>query len=795
MLKNYFKTVWRNLQKNKLYSFINITGLSIGIAGCILIFLYIQYEMSYDKFNKNADQVYRLTEILHLPNEDNARAVSSPPMAPLLQAKLPDVLNTVRLSFSGRVLSHNQEKLFDTRIMYADPTLFDVFTFPMIDGNPHVALTNPYSVVLTESAAKKYFGNERALGKTMQLSDTINVTVTGVIKDVPRNAHFTFDAVLSRSTIFQINKEDESDQWYDNNYYTYLLLPPNYPYHLLEPKIKATIDKAMVKSGKETGLWYDFKLQPLTDIHLRSNLNSEINPNSDITYIYVFSAVAIFILLIACCNFINLSTAKSIQRSKEIGLRKVIGAKRSQLIIQFFSESFLFAITAGVFAIVIILSVLPAFNSFAGKTLSLEYFNNTGLVLAYVLIVLIVGLLAGIYPALLMSSFGPIKAIKRNIKHTWQDILLRKGLVVFQYTIAIILIVGTVLVFRQLEFIQNQKLGLNKEQVLEIPIQNQDAPNDQTLINELRKNPSVIDITRTNFSFKNELPTIATLYEGAASNEVSSQVTIIADENFLNTFQVQLTAGRNFSALFTTDKDEAFIINETAVKNFGWQTPQQAIGKQIDWGLGKKGKVIGVVKDFNFSSLHSTIKPAIVMMYPYYDLVAVRIKPQNVTQTITQLKKAWDQTAKNSPFTYSFLDEDFANLYKSEHNMQSVLSLFTVLSIFISCLGLFGLAAYTAERRTKEIGIRKALGASIGGLTGLLAKEFLLLVSVSCIIAFPVAWWLMNNWLKEYAYRTTIQWWMFGLAGLAALLIALITVSFQSIKVAIANPVKSLRTE
>ncbi|HEY6975961.1 MAG TPA: ABC transporter permease, partial [Chitinophagaceae bacterium] len=334
MFRNYFKTAFRNLQKNRLYSFINITGLAIGIACCMLIFLYIQYELSYDRYHKNADRIYRLTEILHLPKEDNARAVTSPPMAPLLQANLPDVLKTVRINFSGRVLSYRETRLFDAHIIYADSTLFDVFTFPMIQGNPNTALVKPYSIVLTESTAKKYFGNERVLGKTMKLSDTINLTVTGIIKDVPANSHFAFDAVMSRTTIFAVSREEENNNWYDNNYYTYLLLPSNYSYHSLEPKIKSVIGKAMVESRKESGLWYDFKLQPLTDIHLRSNLNSEISTNSDITYVYIFSIVAIFILLIACCNFINLSTAKSIQRSKEIGLRKVVGAKRSQLIIQ-----------------------------------------------------------------------------------------------------------------------------------------------------------------------------------------------------------------------------------------------------------------------------------------------------------------------------------------------------------------------------------------------------------------------------------------------------------------------------
>jgi putative ABC transport system permease protein len=394
-----------------------------------------------------------------------------------------------------------------------------------------------------------------------------------------------------------------------------------------------------------------------------------------------------------------------------------------------------------------------------------------------------------------MSSFGPVKAIKGNIKHTWQDILLRKGLVVFQFTIAIILIAGTVLVFQQLRFIQNQKLGLNKEQVLEIAIQNQDLSKSEILLAELGKNPSIVGAALTSFSFKNELPTVATLYEGAASNEVSSQATIIADENFLNTFQIPLVAGRDFSKSYATDKDDAFIVNETAVKNYGWGTPKQAIGKQIDWGLGKKGKVVGVAKDFNFNSLHSNIKPLIITILPYYDFVAVRIRPGNITRTIEQIQNTWKQVATNSPFTYSFLDEDFANLYKAENNMESVLSLFTILSVFISCLGILGLASFTIRQRFKEIGVRKVLGASVINITELLTRDFLKLVVVSIFIASPVAYIAIYKWLESFAYHINISLWIFLLIGLTAVIIAFATVSFQSIKAAVASPVKSLKTD
>jgi len=503
MFKNYIKVAIRNLKNSKLYSFINITGLSVGIACCMLIFLYIKYEMSYDRYNKNAGQIYRLTEILHLPKEDNARAVTAPPMAPLLQASLPEIRKTVRINFSQRVLSYKESKLYDAKVIYADSTLFDIFTFPMLKGNPQTALVNPYSIVLTESTAKKYFGSLPALGRNMKLSDTINLTVTGILKDIPLNSHINFDAVLSRTTLFELsNHQSEAENWYNNNYYTYLLLPENYPYRELEPKINTIIDKAMQVSKKESGLSYNLKLQPVTDIHLRSNLHSEINPNSDISYIYIFTVAAILILLVACSNFINLSTARSVNRSKEIGMRKVVGAARSQLIIQFFGESFLFTLIAAVLTIVLVALVLPSFSSFTGRPLFMSNLADPLSIFIYLGIVISVGFLAGIYPALQLSSFGPIKALKGNIRHEWQDIFLRKGLVIFQFTIAIILIAGTSLVFQQLRFIQNQKLGLNKDQVLEVELKNRDIPRSETLVKELQNVPAVIHASSTDFSFK-----------------------------------------------------------------------------------------------------------------------------------------------------------------------------------------------------------------------------------------------------------------------------------------------------
>lgn len=795
MIKNYFKISLRNFGRNKLYSFINITGLSVGIMCCVLIFGYVQYETSFDRFNKNADRIYRLTEVLHLPKEDNARAVTSPPMATAIQFNFPEVEKAVRINYSVRILSYRETKLYDTKIMYADSTLFDVFTFPMVEGNAAKALVNPYSVVLTESAEKKYFGSEPAFGKVMQLSDTINLTVTGIIKDVPSNSHFTFDCILSHVTINEMNHHQPEDNWFNNGSYTYLLLSKDANPAQLEGKISDFIGKEMVEEKKATGLWYNLKLQPLTDIHLRSKLNSEVDSQGDITYVYIFSIAAILILLIACCNFINLSTAKSIGRAKEIGLRKVIGARRLQLTFQFLSESFLLVVVAALLSIGLLQLLLPWFNSFTSQSLRFLHWNNHPLLFLYGGIIVGVSLLAGIYPAFLMSSFSPVKVLKGNIKHGWEDIFLRKGLVVFQFTAAIILIIATTLVFQQLQFIQNKKLGLNKEQVVEIELSGIDGAKTETLLSELKKNPAVVNGSLTDFSFKNGISRIAMLPEGALENEVRSENVISVDENFLKTFQVELVAGRDFSKAFSTDPQESFIVNETAVRDFGWGSPADAIGKNINWNGEKKGKVIGVVKDFNYSSLHDQIKPLIIQILPgWYGYVALRIQPGNLQQTLSDLESKWKINSSSS-FSYSFLDEDFAHLYKAEQNLQRTLGLFTLLSIFIACLGLFGLAAAMVKQRFREVGIRKVLGASIMSVVSLLSKDFLKLVMVAIFIAIPVTWIAVSKWLENFAYRVNVNWWVFGIAAITALLIAFITVSIQAMKAAIVNPVKSLRTE
>ncbi len=799
MIKNYLKIAWRNLWKNKLFSLINIIGLAVGVACCILIFLYVQNELSYDTFNDKADRIYRVTSHIIQENKDEYFAPTSPITSKKIQAAFPEVEKIVRFNFARRPVAYKEKRFYDTKILYADSTLLDIFNFPLTEGNPKKALSAPYTIIVTEKIAKKYFGSEPALGKMLKFSDSLSVMVTGVMKDIPLNSHINFDCVISRSTLLDVNKgipnwvEDNDNSWLNCDSYAYLLLKNTVDVKTFEAKVNKFLLKETAGLKKDVGMNMAVVLQPLKDIHLHSALEHEFpnSNNSDITYVYIFSATAFLILLIACCNFINLSTARSLNRSKEIGLRKVIGAMRGQLIAQFLGESVLFSVIASILSLLLVILFIPVFNSFIGTKLGL----NVSIVWIYLAIICSVGFLAGLYPALLMSSFAPIRSLKGKITHGIMDIIFRKGLVVFQFSIAIILIIGTTLILQQLDFIQNRNIGLNKDQVLAIELKGIPPQKGKVLIDELKKNPKVVSTSLNNFSFKG-VPNITVLPEGFAQNELSSSPVISVDEDFFKTMQIEVIEGRNFSKDFPTDVNEAFIVNEAAVKDFRWKTPKNAIGKKVDWAFGKSGKIIGVVKDFNFASLKEDVKPMLIHIFPpWHGLVTVRLKTSDLAVTMKEIESSWRSVAGDAPFKSSFMQEDFDSLYKSEQNMRSVLSAFTFLSVLVACLGLFGLAAFTIKQRFREIGIRKVLGSSVPGIVQLLSKDFLKLVVLSIIIAAPIAWYAMHKWLQDFAYKVDISWWVFLVAGILALLIAFTTVALQAIKAAVANPIKSLRTE
>jgi putative ABC transport system permease protein len=799
MIKNYIKIAWRNILSNKLFSLINISGLSIGITCCALIYLYVQKETSFDLFHEKADRIYRINTTIHQPGTIHYYAPSSSMVAQRIQATFPEVSKVVRIEFSKRNISNGDKKFFDTKLAYADSSFFDIFTYPLLEGNKKNALTHPYSIVLTETAAKRYFGSEAAFGKTIKFSDTINLAVTGIIKDIPSNSHITFDGILSRTTLVDMNKNNgewkdhlEKD-WFYCSLFTYILLDEKSDYKILEQKINTVFTKEMTEVRKATGLSMDIRLQPLKDIHLKSQLEAEYKGvlPGNILYVYIFSAAALLILLIACSNFINLSTARSVNRSKEIGLRKVIGARRFQLVAQFLGESVIYTLIAGLISFVLLLVSIPLFNGLLETNLQM----NFSVLWIYISIICVVGFLAGLYPALLMSSFTPIRSLKGSVKHGLTDIFFKKGLVIFQFSIAIVLIIGTSLILKQLDYIQSINIGLNKEHLVSFELKAGDTRRSEVIAKELSKHSDVLGVTVNGFNFKG-ISNLTLLPEGTPENEMTSCPVFSADENFIPTFQIKVVAGRNFSKDFSTDEQEAFIVNETAVKKFGWKTPKEALGKKIDWPFGKTGRVVGVVKDFNYASLHETIEPLLIHIFkPWQGLITVRLKGGNVSNSMASLENIWKKTATESPLKYSFLEDDFNSMYKSEKNLRNLLSAFTFLAIFVACLGLFGLASFTIKQRIREIGIRKVLGSSVSSIIKLLSKDFLKLVLVSIIIASPLAFYGIYKWLQGFAYKTEINWYIFFISGSLALVIAFLTVSLQALKAAKENPIKTLRTE
>ena len=803
MFKNYFKMAWRNIKRNKLFSFINILGLSIGIALCFIIMLYVQDELSYDKFNTNADNIARIVFHANISGGEINESIVMAPVAQTMKKDFPEVQDATRLVQSGSGKITYKDKAFkDDRFVFVDPNFFSLFTLPTIEGDTKTALLQPHTVVITKSTAQKYFGKEDAIGKLLGFNNNTEFyKVTGVIKDIPANSHFHFDMFGSMTGF----KDATSDSWMGGNYYTYLLLKPSTDYNKMEARFPAMVAKYMgpqiqqnlgmsLEQFRTKGNSFGFALQPLTAIHLHSATNNEFEPGGNATYVYIFAGIAIFMLIVACINFINLSTASASKRAKEVGIRKVAGSGRLQLISQFLSESMLISIIALVIAIGLVELVLPASNQISGKQLSLSIQP----LLAFVALGLLVGIVAGIYPAFYLSSFKPISVLKGRFTTNNKSFGLRSSLVVFQFFISVGLIIGTIVVYQQMKFIQTRNLGYNKDQLITLPNSYALGKNQHAFKQQMLQDPRIVNGTMSYYKpagpsdYNNALA-----YPQGNDNNVVDGVDYHVDEQYIPTFGMQMLAGRNFSTDFLTDSS-GIILNETAVKALGF-TMHNAVNKTVirensDRGINYPFHVIGVVKNFNFKSLHEAISPLFMTLQPEGGLI-FKVKTAGMQGLLATLKKNWDAYNTGEPFTYSFLDDLFDKTYSTEQKTATILNIFSVLTIFVACLGLFGLATYTAEQRTKEIGIRKVLGASVVQVTQMLSKEFIRLVLIASLIAFPVAWFAMNKWLQSFAYRINISWWVFIIAGVSALLIALITVSFQAIKAAIANPVKSLRTE
>ncbi len=820
MLQNYIKIAFRNLLRYKIFSLINLLGLTIGLTCCLLIALFILDELSYDKYHANADRIYRVTRSflekdgsvqLHLGHV-------APPFGPLIKNDFKEVEEVVRMLQTTRNLRYEDKVFNEQNVFLAEENLFKIFTIDVLKGNPDKALSDPFTIMLSDEMVKKYFGKEDPMDKMMQVDGLFAAKVSGVFKKFPSNSHWHPDFLVSFSTLRDSAIYGEAQlrtNWGNNSFSTYLLLPKNYDTKKLEGQFPAFLDRHMnanmspdgsaIKPSSFTKLF----LNKMTDIHLHSQLDSEIEPNGDIKRVYIFGAIALLILLIAAINYMNLATARSATRAKEIGIRKVAGAQQQELMRQFLSESLLMTLLAMILAIGLTWLALPLLEGLTGKDLTILSILNGRFAALALGVTVLVGLLSGIYPAVFMSSFQPITVLKGIFPLGGRggvsggNVSLRKVLVVAQFCISIILISCTGIVFQQLKYMQNKSLGFDKEHVITLPYYNNITDKWDAFRTELMSNPNVKNVGRSLLVPSNRLLNSAgTAKVPMGDSVINSSETlymVFADHEFFPTYGIDFAAGRNFSRDFPTDDSTAFIINETAMRMIGWQDPKEGVDKPFEYG-GRKGRLIGIVKDFNFESLHSNINP-IVFFIPQsgsrftYSDISIKIDGNNIQNALNSIEKNWQQFLPDFPYQYTFVDESFGQLYEAEQRQGRLFTIFSGIAIFIACLGLFGLAAFATSQRVKEIGIRKVLGASVGSIVALISKDFVLLVLIAAVIAVPVAWYAMSNWLADFAYRIHLPWWMFAVAGLIALLVALGTVSMQAVRAAVSNPVNSLRSE
>jgi putative ABC transport system permease protein len=780
MFKNYLKIAVRNLIRHKTYSFINIAGLAVGMASCFLILLYVLDEASYDRYHEKADQIFRVLKINKDGGEFSARTSFS--LAPTLKNDFPEIINTARI-FTNSVMVVNGGKSFKEDFFFADQDIFNVFTIPLIYGDNKTALEDPYSIVISEEMAKKYFKELNPIGKILSIrikENEYNLKITGILEKFPHNSHFRSDFIASMSIVLNFYEKLEkkinfpiTENWGSNIVFTYLLLPEGHAASELEKILPDFIERHIDK-----WLNINYHLQPLTQIHLHSSrIQDDIAKHGNIIYLYLFSVIAFLILLIACINFIILSTAQSVTRAKEVGIRKVIGASRLDVIKQILGESVLVSFISLPIAILLVELLLPFMNQLLGTKLIVSYYENWQFIIFLIFITFFVGIFSGTYISFYISAFQPIEIFKNKLKTGAKKTSFRKTLIITQLSISIILIVCTITIYQQLHYIKNKELGFNKNYIIVI---NSPKSIYNQFKNEILKNPNIINISGTQY-----VPPEKIFSSWHGKNYIS------VDYKYFETLGIEIAAGRAFSMNFSTDAKESIILNETGVKEFELKSP---LGKEVE--IEGKRKIIGIVKDFHFRSLHEKIEPLYFIINPEKcSKIIIRNQPENTLNTISYLKEKWGQFAISEPFEYYFIDEKYDNLYKSEQRLGEIIGYFGFFALFVTCLGLFGLISFMAERRTKEIAVRKALGASVTNVVKLLIKEFIILVVIASIIAWPAAYYAMNKWLQNFAYHVNMGFGTFLLAGLVALIIAIATVSFQAVKAAMANPVKFLRYE
>ena len=803
MLRNYFKIAWRNLMKNKTFSFINVLGLTIGLTSFLLIALYVFDELTFDKFHKNADRIYRVVESRTTAEGKHTKtAATAYQVSERSKAVIPGITNVVRLLTLRRA---NISTLENANVFYEDFCITNsgfltAFDFVLLQGDRRTALTKPHSVVVTEETAKKLFGTTDVMGKALRAdTDSIPYQITGVLKNFPANSHLSFNLCFSESSMSHPDyKQFINSDWNSNAFFTYLVLNEKTDSRNIESKINE-----LVQSNQRSDITdkRSFILQPLRDIHFYSADIQQSGSQGNITYVYVFSIIGFFVLLIACINYMNLTTARFANRTKEIAVRKVAGASRKSLVAQFLSEAFLVSFIALLLALIAVKLLLPSFNLFTGKQLALGYDSDTRIWMGIAFAVVVVGLLSGIYPALFQSRLRPLALLKNKLNIGKGNLSMRRSLVVFQFSLSIIMIVATIVVYLQMQYVNKKDMGFNKEQLLVVDINSGKVRRSAEAIKtEFSKLSRVLDVSvssRVPGEWKT-IPRIRVKTETLMSNEGVDMYFVGADDRFLKTYQIDLVKGRNFSAGSLADSS-AVIINETAAKQLGITEPSEQIVEIPQEDAVFSARVIGIAKDFNFQSLREPIAPMVIgfQQNPVHsiDYFTARVATDNVSETLAQMESVIHGIDQNHLFEYHFLDKQWDLFYREDKIRETIFLIVAMLTIVIACLGLFGLATYAAEQRIKEIGIRKVLGATVGDIVSMLSKDFLKLIMIAAVIAFPIAWWVMHNWLQDFAYHINISWWVFVLAGGVAVSIALLTISFQAIKAAISNPVKSLRTE
>ncbi len=796
MIKNYLKIALRNFQRHKGSSFINIAGFAIGMAVCLLILIYVRQELSYDKYHKDVERIYRITQDIRTQTSNRIFAPVSPMVAPTLKAEYPQVENAARaLPTSPRLVKREEKLFYENRFMYADQDLFDVITIPFIWGNPEEALTRPTTLVISERIALKYFGHENPVGETLEINQQ-EFEITAVATNHPENTHLKYDLIASMETLADWS---EMTNWYSTMFYTYLKVRPNVNMDEFSQQVVHLADKYVTERLAPRGVSYNYSLLPLSGIHFHSPVQYDVEPTGNSAYVYIFSFVGFFVLLIACLNFMNLSTAQSVKRAKEVGLRKVVGAQKWQLVSQFLGESLIISFVSFGLALLIAKLTIPLITNLTGISLSFSQLLTPSVLAVLIAGSILVGLAAGTYPALVLSAFRPVATLKGFLRCESRGFALRTVLVVFQFVISVILIFGSLVMSSQFNFMKNQYLGFNKEQKLILPLRGgiSITENYEAVKGQFSRHAAITGASASSSVPGRPLSSFSISIVGEADERVQDMYHLHFDHDFIPDYEIEMVAGRSFQKDMSTDIRGAFLINEAAVIAFGWSSPEEALEKRLRTGFGGRiNPIIGVTKNFHYRGLQSEVEPLIMEFQPdIFRYITLSLDIANLKESLAFIESQWKSLFVGKPYESFFLDTDFDRQYRAEEQIGKIFGIFTVLGLFIACLGLLGLASFTAQSRTKEIGVRKVLGASVPGIAIMLSKQFTKWVLLANCVAWPVAYYIMSRWLKNFAYRTDIHLLIFVLSGLLVLAVALLTVSFQSIRAAITNPADSLRYE